>query len=198
MRDVSIAILAGGKSRRMGQNKSFVPLHGRPLIEHILDQLATLELPTCIVTNEPDAYVRYGLPLVSDLVPDQGALGGLYTALQWSPTPYVLCAACDMPFLNPALMRLLIQRRADYEAVAARLDEIWQVFPGVYSRACLPKLQASLRAGRLRLQTILSALQIYPLEISEIRIHDPHLQSFVNLNTPGELAQHGEKTVATG
>src|SRR5687768_17502736 len=91
MRDVSIAILAGGKSRRMGQNKSFVPLHGRPLIEHILDQLATLELPTCIVTNEPDAYVHYGLPLVTDVVPDQGALGGLYTALRWSPTPYVLC-----------------------------------------------------------------------------------------------------------
>jgi molybdenum cofactor guanylyltransferase len=198
MRDVSIAILAGGKSRRMGQNKSFVPLHGRPLIEHILDQLATLELPTCIVTNEPDAYARYGLPLVPDVVPDRGALGGICTALHYSRTPYVLCAACDMPFLNPALLRLLIQRRADYEAVAARLDEIWQVFPGVYSRTCLPKLQASLRTGQLKLQTILSALQIYPLEISEIRIHDPHLQSFVNLNTPGELAQHGEKTVATG
>jgi molybdopterin-guanine dinucleotide biosynthesis protein A len=198
MSDVSIAVLAGGKSRRMGQNKSFVPLNGRPMIEHILDQLAALELPIFIVTNEPDSYVRYGLPLVPDLVPDRGALGGLYTALQWSSTPWVLCAACDMPFLRPTLLRLLLQRCTDVEAVAARLDGVWHAFPGVYSRACLTAFQASLRAGQYRLQTILGALHICPLDISEICIHDPHLRSFVNLNTPGELARYGEKGIATG
>jgi molybdopterin-guanine dinucleotide biosynthesis protein A len=190
MRDVSIVVLAGGKSRRMGQNKSFVQLNGRPMIEHILDQLAVLALPTFIVTNEPEAYAGYGLPLFPDVVRDRGALGGIYTALEYSHTPYVLCAACDMPFLDPALLRLLTARRTGYEAVAARLDGIWQVFPGVYSRACLPIFQASLRAEQHRMQTILSALQIYPLDAFEIHAHGLDLQSFVNLNTPGELAQY--------
>jgi molybdenum cofactor guanylyltransferase len=195
MPDVSIAVLAGGKSRRMGQNKSFVLLNGKPMIEHILDQLALLGLPVFIVTNAPEGYAHYGLPLVPDVVPDQGALGGIYTALRWSSTPYLLCAACDMPFLNPALLRLLIQRRADYEAVVARLNGIWQVFPGVYSRDCLPALESSLKAQQLHLQTILSALQIYPLDTAEICVHDPQLQSFVNLNTPGELAQYDEQAI---
>jgi molybdopterin-guanine dinucleotide biosynthesis protein A len=55
MHDVSIAVLAGGKSRRMGQNKSFILLNGKPMIDHILDQLASLELPIFIVTNDLSA-----------------------------------------------------------------------------------------------------------------------------------------------
>lgn len=190
MRDVSIAVLAGGKSRRMGQNKSFVQLNGRPMIEHILDQLAVLALPTFIVTNEPEAYARYEVPLVPDLVRDRGALGGIYTASEYSHTPYVLCAACDMPFLDPVLLRLLIARRTGYKAVAARLNGVWQVFPGVYNRACLSIFDAALQTGQYRLQTALNALQTYPLDESEIRAHGLDLQSFVNLNTPGELAQY--------
>lgn len=190
MRDVSIAVLAGGKSRRMGQNKSFVLLNGRPMIEHILDQLATLALPTFIVTNEPEAYARYEVPLVPDIVRDRGALGGIYTALRWSSTSCVLCAACDMPFLNSVLLRQLIEHQTGYDAVVARLSGIWQVFPGVYSHACLPILEASLRAGKLQLQAILNTLQICPLEIDEVQLYDPLLQSFVNLNTPNELAQY--------
>jgi molybdopterin-guanine dinucleotide biosynthesis protein A len=121
----------------MGQNKSFALLNGKPMIEHILGQLALLGLPIFIVTNTPEAYARYRLPMVGDILPDHGALGGIYMALQSSSTAYVLCAACDMPFLNTALLRFLIQCCAGYEAVAAGLNGVWQVFPGVYSQACL-------------------------------------------------------------
>lgn len=195
MHDVSIAVLAGGKSRRMGQNKSFVRLNGKPMIEHIIEQLASLELPIFVVTNDLEAYAHYGLPLVPDVVSDRGAMGGIYTALQWSFTPYVLCAACDMPFLNPALLRLLIEHRADCDAVVARLCDVWQVFPGVYSHACLPTLEVSLSTGQFQLQSILSTLQIYPLNIDELRIIDPQLQSFINLNTPDELAHYGQTLI---
>jgi molybdopterin-guanine dinucleotide biosynthesis protein A len=98
-----------------------------------------------------------------------------------------------MPFLNPALLRLLIQRRTAYEAVVARLSGIWQVFPGVYSCDCLPTLEASLRAGQFQLQKILSTLQAYPLDTCEIHSHDPQLQTFINLNTPSELALYNVK-----
>lgn len=189
MHDVSIAVLAGGKSRRMGQNKSFVRVGGKPMIEHIIDQLSSLGLPMFIVTNDLETYAAYGLPLVRDVVADCGALGGIYSALRWCHTPYVLCAACDMPFLNSALLRMLIQHRPNYEAVVACFNDIWQVFPGVYSRACLPSFEGALSAGRFQLQGILDTLQICPLDVSEIYSHDPRLQSFINLNTPDELAR---------
>lgn len=192
MRDVSIAILAGGKSRRMGQNKSFVLLDGKPMIEHVLDQLRLLELPIFIVTNTPEAYVHYGLPLYRDILPDHGALGGIYTALQSSVTPYVLCAACDMPFLNPALLDFILRQRAGYEAVVALMEGKWYVFPGVYSRASLDTFEDFLNRREFHLQTVLNTLRTRPLTLGEIRAHDPHLRSFINLNTPLELAQYAE------
>lgn len=189
MHDVSIAVLAGGKSRRMGQNKSFVLLDGKPMIDHVLDHLRLLELPIFIVTNTPELYTYYEMPLFRVIRPDHGALGGIYTTLQSSSTPFVLCAACDMPFLNPALLDFMLRHRAGYEAVIALLKGLWQAFPGVYNLACLHTFEGFLNRRQFHLQTVLHTLRTCPLAIDEIRTHDPHLRSFINLNTPIELAQ---------
>jgi molybdenum cofactor guanylyltransferase len=194
MPDVSIAILAGGQSRRMGQNKSFVSLHGKPMMTHVLESLAPLELPTFIVTNTPDDYAHYGLPMVGDVIPQHGALGGLYTALKFSRTPYVLCAACDMPFLSLPLLRFLIDQCPGHDAAAATLEGVWQVFPGVYSQACLSTLERSIAAGALQLQRVLNSLNIAALQDAQLRPFDPDLRSFANINTPIELTRFENST----
>ena len=95
--DLSVAVLAGGKSSRMGQDKAFVAVRGRPLIEDVLAGLAGLGGEVFIVTNQPEPYRYLGLPLHADVLPDQGALGGVYSALYHSARPRTLCVACDMP-----------------------------------------------------------------------------------------------------
>jgi molybdenum cofactor guanylyltransferase len=156
---------------------------------HVLESLAPLELPTVIVTNTPDEYVHYGLSMIADFVGQQGALGGLYTALRSSSTEYVLCAACDMPFLSLPLLRSLIEQRTGYDGAAAMLDDVWQVFPGVYSQRCLPTFEHCLETGALRLQGVLNRLNMAVVQTDELRTFDDTLRTFTNINTRAELAQ---------
>ena len=95
-------ILAGGKSIRMGQDKAFIEVDGIPIILRIFAVLDRLFPETIIVANEEEPYGKLGIPVYSDLIPGQGALGGLYTGLVYSTFSYSFCVACDMPFLDRA------------------------------------------------------------------------------------------------
>jgi molybdopterin-guanine dinucleotide biosynthesis protein A len=103
--DITVAILAGGLSRRMGTNKSFVSLAGKPLIQHVIERVSALRLPVMLITNTPEQYAHFDLPMYGDVYPQCGSLGGLYTPLHSSLTDYTLCVACDTPFLNVDLLR---------------------------------------------------------------------------------------------
>ena len=102
---VSGVILAGGKSRRMGGSpKALLPFGGRPLIEQIAETLRSV-LPDClVVTNTPELYGSLGLPMVGDVFPEGGSLGGIYSGLRAAPGDAALCVACDMPFLSAPLV----------------------------------------------------------------------------------------------
>src|SRR5262245_47136820 len=112
MTGLSVAISAGGKSSRMGTDKSFVRLSGKPLIEHVIARVTDLgQDEMFIVTNKPEAYAYLGLPMVGDVIPDKGSLGGIYTALHHSQQDYTLVIGCDMPFANVELLRYMIGLR---------------------------------------------------------------------------------------
>ncbi len=112
MSTLTVAISAGGKSSRMGTDKSFVPLLGKPMIERVIERVSSLgQNETILITNRPDEYAYLKLPMFSDVLPEKGSLGGIYTALHYSTSEYTLCVACDMPFLNPKLLRYMIALR---------------------------------------------------------------------------------------
>jgi molybdenum cofactor guanylyltransferase len=127
--------------------------------------------------------------MVGDIFPNQGALGGLYTALRLSTARYVLCAACDMPCLNLDLLRFMIERTAGYDAVISHVEGYWQVFPGLYSQSCIIPLERAIEHQQLHLQTFLSTLDIDALQADDIRPFDADLRTFANINAPFELAQ---------
>src|SRR5688500_13381989 len=109
MKEFTLAIIAGGKSSRMGTDKSFVPLAGKPIIEHIISRTTDLgQETTILITNRPADYAHLGLPMYADVFPEKGSLGGIYTAIQYSRSPYTLTIACDMPFVNPALLQHML------------------------------------------------------------------------------------------
>ena len=193
--DLTVAVLAGGHSSRMGTDKSFVRVLGRPLIEHTLAQAAGLGDETLIVTNRPQDYAYLGLPLFGDVLPDKGALGGLYSALQAARGRHVLCIACDMPFVVRNLMAYVVSLRSEAEAVVSRLAGQPEPFRAVYGRDCRGTMLAALEAGRLRVSDCLAQMQVRYVDEAEIDRFDPERLSFVNVNTPDDL-EHARRLAA--
>ena len=176
----------------MGADKAFVRVLGRPLIEDILARVAGLGAETIIITNRPDDYRRFGLPLFADVLPDKGALGGIYAALHYSSQPYTLCLACDMPFVVRPLLDYLLSLipDANADAIVPRLAGEAEPFRAIYARAaCLAPIRAALDTGRMRVISFFPAVRVRFVDEPEIDRFDPQHLSFFNVNTPADLEQ---------
>jgi molybdopterin-guanine dinucleotide biosynthesis protein A len=185
--NLTVAVLAGGKSSRMGTDKSFVRVLGRPLVEDVLAQVAGIVAETLIVTNRPEDYRYLGLPLFTDVLPDKGALGGIYTALHSSSQPHTLCVACDMPFVVRPLLDYLISLIPEGDAIIPRLNGEAEPFRAIYSQACLAPIRAALDAGKMRVISFFPDMHVRFVDEPEIDRFDPQHLSFFNVNTPEDL-----------
>lgn len=187
---LTLAILAGGRSSRMGTDKAWVTVQGRPLITHILEQLRPACAETIIITNRPEAYAGLELPLFGDVWPEVGALGGLYSALHYATQPHVVCVACDMPYIVPALFDYLLSLRHTADVVLPRVAGEAEPFRAIYHRAqCLPAIHTALTNQQRRLISFLPHVQVREVPDAEWQRFDPAGVSFANLNTPEELAR---------
>lgn len=189
MSDLTIAIMAGGKSSRMGTDKAFVPLLGQPMIEHILARISDLsQAQTIIITNQAEDYAPLGLPIFADVIPHKGALGGIYTALHHSQTEYALVIACDMPFINAALLRYMINLRADDDVIVPRDDQgHLEGLHAIYSQRCREPIRNRLEADRLKVIGFYEDVRVRYVDPPEWKKIDPQGLSFYNVNTPEEL-----------
>jgi molybdopterin-guanine dinucleotide biosynthesis protein A len=192
MSSFTVAILAGGKSSRMGTDKSFVPLLGRPMIEHVLERVADLgQSETILIVNRPDDYAHLGPPMFSDVIPDKGSLGGIYSALHYSRSDSALVLACDMPLVNPPLLRYMIGLRGEeggpYDVIVPRVDDHPQGLHAIYSRSCLEPIRECIDADRLKVIGFYDRMHVRYLDAPEYARFDPRGLSFQNINTPDEL-----------
>lgn len=184
---LTVAIQAGGKSTRMGTDKSFVPFQGRPLIEIVRERVEGLGDELILITNQPDAYAHLGLPMFSDVYPDCGPLGGIYTAIHCAANPHVLVVACDMPWLNRDLLRTMRELRTEADVVVPRWDQFPEPLHAIYSKACLPAIQDNIAAGRFKITGFFGRVTVRFVEREEIARYDPDGRSFANVNTPDDL-----------
>ena len=189
---VTVAILAGGQSRRMGSDKSFVPLVGKPLVQHVIERAQILDTGLMIITNSPEKFGAFGLPLYQDVLPNSGSLGGVYTALHYSPTEYVLCVACDMPFINSALLQYIASFRHGYDAVVPWIAGRPEGLFAMYNWRCMVPIQEQIERRELRISRLFQRLHTLFVPEEQIARFDPELRSFINLNTPENLA-HAEE-----
>jgi molybdopterin-guanine dinucleotide biosynthesis protein A len=193
---LSLAILAGGRSERMGQDKALKPFLGRPLILRVLERLARLSEEIIVTTDRPDKYAFLGLPVYPDLLPNRGVLGGLYSSLSAVHFPLMAAIACDMPFASFALFK--------YECDLLVRDGVDAVIPcglngteplhAIYRReTCLPAIRSALEVGEWRLVSWLSKVKVRYVSPAEITKIDPLNLAFWNLNTPEEFVQAEER-----
>jgi molybdopterin-guanine dinucleotide biosynthesis protein A len=190
---VTVVIMAGGKSSRMGVDKSFVPLLGKPMIEHVLARVDRLGDELILITNKPDDYAYLQLPMFGDIYLDRGPLGGLHAALYHAGRPYILVIACDMPWLKRPLLSHMISLRQTADIIVPRWDKFPEPLHAVYSKACLTPIEDNLRAGRLKVVAFYGRLQVRYLERETIARFDPEGKSFSNVNTLEDLAAAREQ-----
>src|SRR6476659_4048976 len=143
---VSAAILAGGRARRLGGvDKAALLLGGSRIIDRQLAILTGVSDEVLIVANDAARYAAFQLPVFPDLVPDAGALGGVYTALAAARHELVLVLACDLPFVTRELLdRLIADVDGDVDAVVPRSARGLEPLCAVYRKVCAPALRARL------------------------------------------------------
>jgi molybdenum cofactor guanylyltransferase len=187
--EVTGVLLAGGKSRRMGEDKRHLAVGKQTLLERGLEVLQSIFCEVLVVIAQDSPPLSIDARVVRDLVPDCGSLGGLYTGLTQATTPYIFVVACDMPFLNQAVIAQFTSRRAATDIVMAKLDDRLHPTHALYSKRCVPALEEMIRARQLKIQEILSysSLRVRYVTEMDLLTIDPTGRSLHNVNTMADL-----------
>ena len=200
MEPITGIILAGGESRRMGQNKALLPAPGREqvtFVEHLAALLFPLCAETLLVARDPAAAADYallhGARIVTDLIPGSGPLMGLYSGLRATSTSHALVLAVDMPFVQPAMLLYLLSLPRQEAIIVPVVNGVPQVLFAIYPRGILPIIEARLREGRRDPRSLIDAAPVAYLDEARLRQIEPTLRSFVGVNTPQELRDAADR-----
>lgn len=190
--DVTGIILAGGESRRMGQDKRWMKLQGISLFHRTLGTMLAVFKKIVVVVARRSQMLDELPPcveVIEDLIPNCGSAGGLYTGLQFSPTHRAFVVACDMPFLNSDLMHHFCEIDPDADVLMAKIAGKAQPMHAVYSRRCLPILSEMLEGKKLKIQDLCTQEDLVVRIVSDkdVKQWDPDGISFMNINTPMDL-----------
>ncbi len=181
-KDITGIILAGGKSSRMGSDKGFLSLNGIPFISLIIKTVKPFVDDIIIVSNNPD-YDIFNLKRVEDILKDAGPLAGLYSGLYHSETEKNLVLSCDVPLINGAILKKLIEG-IDPEKDVVQLQSQGKTMPliAIYKKHCMPRCLDLLQEGERRLREAVMQLETKTIEL------DPDLEQYVrNINTKSQL-----------
>jgi molybdopterin-guanine dinucleotide biosynthesis protein A len=185
---ITIAVQAGGKSSRMGEDKALIRLAGIPLIERVLARIDGLADEILITTNRPETLTHLNLRMAGDEVPGAGALHGLKTALDAARGEIVLILSCDTPFVSRELIEHLLSRAHDADAIVPKHGDKYEPLQAVYNRSrCLPAVEAALGSGERRMISFYPQVHVLPIEEPILSELDPSGLSFFNVNTADDL-----------
>ncbi len=178
-------------SRRLGRNKALEPVGGEPLIRRVIGRLGQVTDQVVVVVNNAERAKALSLPesvkVAVDVYPDTGSLGGIFSGLSACDGQWGLVAACDMPFLHLGLLRHMLSLREGFDAVVPVLEGRPEPTHALYSRRCLPHIEAKLRANDLKIARFFEDVRVKFLPEEVIDTFDPEHLSFFNVNTQEDL-----------
>lgn len=180
-------ILAGGKSTRMKFNKAFASIAGQPVVQIILDKFKHFFNETLIISNEPQLYEKLGYAIYPDVFPGLGPVAGIHSALYHARYDRVFVMGCDMPFMNMALVKFLLDSLEDYECVVPELDSHLQPLSAVYSKRCLPVLTQCLENDKLKLVRVFEELYTRVITNQQMEDFGNPREIFMNVNDQAAL-----------
>ena len=183
-------VLAGGKSRRLGRNKTLEVIGEQQLCQRVIKRLSLAGEDIIVVlsySGQLTDETLAGVKTVYDSYPASGALVGLYSGLRESKSPYNLVVGCDMPFLNIDLLRHIMSLAPGFDVVIPRLRDKLEPLHAVYSKDCISPIESRLREGDLKISDFIDAVKVKYVEQDEIDRFDPRHLSFMNVNSEADL-----------
>lgn len=185
---VSGIILAGGRSSRMGRDKTLLVVENETLIERTVKELREVTDDIIIASNATAKYGLADVREVPDIYPDMGPLGGMYAGLLAARYDDVFVVAADMPHFTAKLARYLLSRKGGYDAVVPRTGEDWEPLCAVYSRICAGPIEQCLRDGIRKVFRFYPAVKVLAVTGEELDAAGLPADMFFNLNAPQDLA----------
>jgi molybdopterin-guanine dinucleotide biosynthesis protein A len=188
---MSYIALAGGKSLRLGRSKVSEIIDDGSLLERVIGCLSLFKGEIIVVKAREQSLPQLNkyskLRVVTDIYPDKGPLGGIYTGLAESNSSHSLVVAGDMPFLNRALLQYMIKISPKFDLVVPRLGDMVEPLHAVYSKNCLASIENLIEQNNLMVTRLFDLLKVRYIEADEIDRFDPQHLSFFNVNTEADL-----------
>lgn len=182
-------ILSGGKSSRMGTDKSLLPLGDKSVIEHIALKMRTVTSRLAVITNSPEKHAFLGTEMFADRYPGKGPLAGLETALYHIDASVFICAACDTPHINEEIYSYLLHQLGGYDAVVPVFNERIHPLSGIYTKKMLPFIQQQLEQDLLKVKDAFSFVNVnYVNNFGEIP-NTTLKKHFFNMNNPEQYEE---------
>lgn len=186
MNNTTAFILAGGNSSRMGTDKGVLLFRGKPLVQHVIDELSKVFSEIVIVSNNPD-YTQFGLEVIPDTIKGVGPLGGILSGLKYSNSQWNFFTACDMPFISEKLIRSLNADKEDSDAVVPFHDLRYEPLCAFYHKKVYGLFYQQALEGNYSLNKILSGLNVKKVNISEESLANDSV--FENFNYRSDLTK---------
>jgi molybdopterin-guanine dinucleotide biosynthesis protein A len=191
---ISGIILSGGLSKRFsGTNKAFMQVGGRHILDRIYTVFSELFEEIILVTNNPAKYLEWDLKIVTDIYPYRSSLTGIHAGLFYSTKPYSFITACDTPFLKKELIEVLlcaVEPKTDI--VIPESSSGLEPLCAVYSKRCQKPIQNQLEKQEFKIDKFFNMVRVKKISDKELRLKDPELTSFFNVNTPSSLKKAEE------
>ena len=205
-------ILAGGKSKRMGENKALMRLGNNTLIGHVIERVRPITNELLLITNSPNEYASLEITMHTDIVQNAGALGGLHSGLTNALHDTVLCVGCDSPFIATKLLSYLESALEEYDAVIPYTHRnpnellvrkhkdqqqiILQTLCAAYSKTCLETIEVMFNESDFRVHALAERANVLTIPPHIWQTYDSKGLSFFNINAPEDFqkAKHHYKT----
>jgi len=187
-------ILSGGLNTRFdGENKAFISVGGRRIIDRLLDVFSDLFDEIILVTNHPELFLQWDLTIVTDIFDLRSSLTGIHTGLFYSNNPYAFFSACDTPFLKKELVEILVKQiEQKFDIIMPETAAGFEPLCAIYSKRCLKPAEDHLKANKVKIQWAFRSYRIKNIPENQLRTVDPELRSFLNINTPEDLVRAEE------
>ncbi len=177
-------ILAGGENKRLPVLKGFLEVNGKRIIESNIELLSRIFDRVIISTDKPELYFPFGVLMIGDIIKYRGPMIGIFSALTVPEISEIFVTACDMPFINTALVKHIVNRWSEkWDAAIPSFAKRPQPLLGIYSKRIVGDMEKIIKQGKRSLREFLHKINVLYIEEEEVRSIDMEGRSFVNINT---------------
>ncbi len=179
---VSGILLAGGKSTRLGRDKRFILLGNKkiPLWQYAVNLLE--EFTTDIIISAPQGSLPTSHPVIQDIIPDIGPMGGLYTCLPKIKHQAAIVIPVDMPLLSSEILSELLKNYNEKNITIARHSEKIEPLVGIYPAETHKTIAQLIQQGNYKIRNLFTYLPVRFVDF-------PDTKEFLNLNRPSDLKE---------